>query len=191
VRRDVWRVGSGRLLFEIALGVVLAAPLDELVRVTAMAAAIATAVACHFVSAGSRRAFVAGHVALFGAALAAHLERAFALPILAAALGGAIELSHVDLVQRRRLTEHVSSLRVPSSLFVRRLGSMVIVALAGRASLVVADYVARPRALAPLCVALGTIAMLAAGMRAGPGRPVVRPFDAIVFVLIGAALLIR
>ena len=191
MRRDVLRVGIGRLLFEIALGAVLALPSDEQVRVTAMVSALACALGAHFaMRTGLRRAFVAAHVAMLAAALGAHMPTAFAVPLAAAGLGGAIELSHVDLVQRRRLTEHVRSVRIPSSLLVRRLGSAVIVGIAGRASLGVAIYLARPQGLAPTCIVLGAIAMLAAGMRAGAGRPVTRPFDALVFVLLGAAIVV-
>jgi hypothetical protein len=191
VRRDVLRVGIGRLLFEIALGALLALPTDESLRVTAMVTALACAFAAHFaLRTGLRRAFVAAHVAMLAAALAAHLPTRFAVPLAAAGLGGAIELAHVDLVQRRRLTEHVRSMRIPSSLLVRRLGSAVIVGIAGRASLGAAAYLARPQGLAPLLMALGAFAMLAAGMRAGPGRPVVRPFDALAFVLLGALLVV-
>lgn len=192
MRRDVLRVGIGRLVFEMALGVVLALPSDERERMFAMIAALASALVAHaMLHASSRRAFAAAHLALVGSALAAHVPRAVASVLLAAALGAAIELTHVDLVRRRRLTEHVSSLRIPSSLLVRRLGSGVIVAIAGRASLSVAPLGAHPSGLAPLVLDVGALAILAAGFGAGPGRPETRPFDALVLVLAGVALALR
>jgi hypothetical protein len=191
VRRDVVRVGLGRLLFEIALGVVLALAVDETARMSAMIAAVLATVVAHFAArSGLRRAFFAAHVALLGAAVAVHLEPRVAAPIAAAGLGAAIELAHMDLLQRRRLTEHMRSIRIPSSVLVRRLGTIVIVAIAGRASLSLAAYAARPQWLAPVCVSLGAIAMLAAGMHAGPGRPVARPWDALAFVLLGVVLFV-
>jgi hypothetical protein len=183
----VLRVGIGRLLFEGALGALLVQPMPEDARVVSMALAVLGAIVAHLVG-GKRRGFFAAHVALAGAALSAHLSVALAAFPMAVALGGAIELAHVDLVDRRRITEHVRSLRVPSSLLIRRLGSAVIVAAIGRASIPVAALAARPTALAPLLVVLGALAMLAAGFGAGPGRPVTRPLDAAIFVALAIVL---
>ncbi len=188
MRRDVVRIGLGRSLFEGALGVVLVRPMDDTDRVLAIALAIAAAMLAHVVIRRSRRAFVAAHVGLAAAAIAIHLEDRLATPLLAAGLGAAIEIAHVDLVQRRRLSEHVRSLRIPSSLLVRRLGSVVVVAVVGSAMLPLVSMGARPSGLAPIFVVLGAVAVLMGGFSAGPGRPVTRPFDAAIFVLLGIVL---
>jgi hypothetical protein len=183
VRRDVLRIGIGRFLFEGALGVVLLSPADDETRVLAMALALAGAIVAHLTQ-KKRRAFVAAHLALATAAISVHATVPIAPITLAIGLGAAIELSHIDLVERRRLTEHVRSLRIPSSLIARRLGSAVVVAAVGRALLPVSAMVLRPTMLAPLMVAMGAFAMLSAG------RSVTRPIDAVMFVLLAAAVVI-
>jgi hypothetical protein len=89
------------------------------------------------------------------------------------------------------VTEHVRSLRIPSSLIMRRLGSIVAVGVAARASVAIAASGAPALALAPACVVIGAIAALVAGFGAGPGRPVTRPADALVFVVLGVGLVVR
>lgn len=187
MRRDVLRVGIGRLLLEGALGVVLLLPTLEPVRLLAMTAAVLMALVAHFAP-PRRRAFVAAHFALCAAALFVRVSTPYAPVVLAAGLGGAIELTHVDLVERRRLTEHWRSLRVPSSLLVRRLGTVVVVAAIGRAMRPIATMTPHPMMLAPLMIGIGAFALLAAGFGAGPGRPVARPIDAAVFL--GLAILV-
>ncbi len=189
MRRDVLRVGIGRLLLEIALGVRLATLGTEAELDLAIGLALAAALLAHLVAPRSvRRSFVAAHVALGAAALPVHLAPAASGPLLAIGLAVAIELVTVDLVQRRRLQEHFRTLRVPSSVLVRRLGSVVIVAVAARACRPLITLGARPEALASVFVVLGTLALLTAGFGAGPGRPVTRPIDAAIFALLASAL---
>lgn len=189
MRRDILRIGIGRFLLEGALGVGLVQAAGEQDRVLAMLLAIAAALIAHFAAGkGLRRAFVAAHLALAGAAIPLHLDMRLRVPLLAAALGAAIELVHLDLLERQRLRESASTLRMPSSLWVRRLGSAVIIAGIGEATIPLAAGAAHPSGLAPLLVVLGAIAILAAGIGAGPGRPVTRPIDAVIFVLLSIAL---
>jgi len=187
VRRDVLRIGIGRFLLEGALGVVLLLLADDETRVLALALALVGAIVAHLTP-KTRRAFVAAHLALATAAISVYATSPIAPITLAIGLGAAIELSHIDLLERRRLTEDVRSLRVPSSLIMRRLGTAIVAGGVGRALLPLIAVVARPLMLAPLMVAIGAFAMLTGGFGAGPGRPVTRPIDALIFVLLVAAI---
>lgn len=189
MRRDVLRIGLGRLSLEIALGIVLLG-LDDRARLVAIALAIVFAVLGHFAIHVRRRAFLAANLALAAAAIPPHVAPPIAATSLAAGLGLAIELAHVDLLERRRIREHLRTLRVPASLIVRRLGSVVIAAAAARAAVPVLALAARPAALAPVFVVLGAIAMLSGGFAAGPGRPRALPVDAAVFALLSILLAI-
>jgi hypothetical protein len=71
---------------------------------------------------------------------------------------------------------------------MRRLGSIVVAAVVGRALWPLERMSAHPNAVAPILVALGAFVLLTAGFGAGPGRPVTRPIDATIFVLLGALL---
>lgn len=191
VRRDVTRVGIGRLLLELALGMVLVQPIGDAERSIAIGLAVVASMLAHALLARARRkAFHAAHVAMLGAAFGAHAPSPTRELVLAVALGFAIELLHVDLVERRRISEHVLSFRIPSSLLVRRLGSAVVAAVAARFAPGVAALGAHPFGLLPLVFALAAFALLAAGFGAGPGRPVTRPRDAIAFLVLGALTLI-
>lgn len=191
MRRDVWRVGIGRLLLEGALGVLVVQCVGDGARILAIASALlGVLLARAAIGKRLRRAFWAAHLALGAAALAAHVPVVAAASVLAVGLGAAIELAHVELLDRRRMRESQSSLRVPSSFWVRRLGSAVIAAAIGEAAIPVAALGAHPEGLAPVFVVLGVIALLAAGIGAGPGRPVTRPVDALVFVFFATLLAI-
>ena len=192
MRRDVWRVGIGRFCFEAALGALLAFAGSERDHFVIVLLATLAAVVTHFVARSAlRRSFIAAHVALAAAAIPPHFDARAVLPSLAVGLGIAIELTNVDHVQRRRLTEHIRSPRVPSSLLLRRLGSIVVVGITARAALSLAENSARPMALTLLSVVLGAFAALSAGFDAGPGRPITRPVDAAIFVLLGIVLVIQ
>lgn len=185
------RVGIGRLCLEIALGCVLVAPMDESTRWVAMCLALVSGIAAHFIAKRApRRTFLCAHVALASAAIPVHFDARAGIIGLAAGLAFAIEVSQIDLVERRRIHEHVRTLRIPSSLLIRRLGSAVMVAVGARAAIPVLAISSRPYALAPVFVVLGVIAMLIAGFEAGPGRPVTRPIDATIFVLLAIVLAI-
>ncbi len=196
VRRDVLRVGLGRIAFELALGVVLLLAASDLERDLSAALALLGAATVFLVrsrSTSPRTAFVAAHVALGGAALLAAVSPwapNLVVPGLALALGIAIELTHGDLMTRRRIHETVRTIRWPRSVLARRMGS-VLVATAGARGMhdVEAHFeLASPLAVVLLLSALGACAALTAGFRAGPGRPRTRPIDA--FLFLGFALVL-
>jgi hypothetical protein len=191
VRRDVWRVGIGRFLLEGALGVVLVQPMDDRTRLLAIAVALATAAGLHLsVTKGLRRAFWAAHVGLAVVAAAAYFGGRLHTLFAASGLGAAIELAHVDLLDRQRTRESASTLRIPASLWVRRLGSAVVALGVGSASVPLAARAAHPSGFAQLLVVLAAISLLAAGFGAGPGRAVTRPVDAVLFLLLATLLAI-
>ncbi len=196
MRRDVFRVGLSRLAFELALGAALLLAADDRERAVGAALALAAAFVVFATRerfSTRRRTFVAAHLALGAAATGASIHRwaPFAtIPLLALALGAAVELTHVDLVLRRKIHESARALRWPRSVILRRLGS-VLVATAGARAMHALDVHARlasPHAVVLLVVALGAGAGLTAGFAAGPGRPHARPLDAILFVAFGAVL---
>ncbi|MFO0686213.1 MAG: hypothetical protein U0234_29390 [Sandaracinus sp.] len=191
MRRDVTRVGAGRLLLELALGMVLVEPMGDAARIAALVLALAASLVAHRWLAGRpRKAFYGAHAAMLGGAIGVHLPMPARELVLSAALGFAIELLHVDLVARRRISEHLTSFRVPSSLLVRRLGSCVVAAAAARFAPSVEAMGAHPSGLLPLLLALAAIALLSAGFGAGPSRPVTRPRDALAFLVLGALMLV-
>ena len=170
---------------------VLVEPMGDAARILALALAIAAAPLAHrWLARRPRKAFYAAHAAMLGGAIGVHLPSPARELVLSAGLGFAIELSHVDLVERRRISEHLTSFRIPSSLLVRRLGSGVVAGVAARFAPNVEAMGAHPSGLLPLLLALAAIALLSAGFGAGPSRPVTRPRDAIVFVTLGVLMLV-
>lgn len=190
MRRDVLRVGLGRLAFELALGVTLVLAADDGDRAIALGLAIAgalTVFATRTRWTSARRGFVAAHLAFGAVALAAVVGRWapwMQIPMLALALGGAVELTHLDLMARRRIHETLVTVRWPQSILLRRLGS-VIVASAGARAMVAVEanaHLASRLGVVSLLVAVGACAALSGGFGVGPGRPRARPIDAILFV---------
>jgi hypothetical protein len=196
MRRDVLRVGVGRALFELALGVTLflAEPSGE--RWIGVALAI-TAVVLFYVLrerwSSRRQAFVAAHVAWGAAALGAVIAPwapSARIPLLSFALGAAVEMLHADVVQRRRIHEAIRTVQWPRSVPLRRVGSVIVASAGARAMLALnqSAHLSSPRAVIPFLVALGALATLSAGFAAGPGRPHAKPIDAVLFVGLAVAI---
>lgn len=185
----------GRFALELALGALFGAcsgsvRIDLVVGVALAAAVIGYRIAAFL----RRRSFLAAHLGLAGVALPPHVPGVgplFAEVVGALCIVVAIELAHAELAQRRRIDEHLATLRFPSSVVVRRLGSGVIASVAARVSLPLLAEAAHPSALVAIPAVIGAVALLSAGFGPGPGRPIARPVDAAVFVLLCVALALR
>ena len=200
MRRDQLRVGLGRALLELALGVMLATAATDAERGTAIGLAFIAGLLVFSTRvrwASRRRAFLAAHVALGGVAIASAvgtLAPSIRIPVVAVALGAGLELLHLDLVERRRIQEAVDTLRWPRSVFLRRIGSVIVVAAGARAmvSLEAHAQLASRHGVVALLAACAAFASLSAGFAAGPGRPRARPIDAVLFLGLGSvAALVR
>jgi hypothetical protein len=190
MRRDVFRVGLGRLAFELAIGVTLLLAAGDGERTISLALAALGGTFVYVTRqrwATNRRTFFAAHLTLGTAALVALVgPRApwLGVPALALALGAAIELCHLDLMLRRRIHEAIDTVRWPRSVILRRIGTVIIASAGARAmvSIEANAELASHLAVVVLLIAVGATFALSAGFAAGPGRPHTRPLDAILFL---------